>query len=277
MKYFDIHSHIYIPDYDLDREEIIARMKVEEIYTTSIGTDLETSKKAIELAEKHENLFASVGMHPIREILSTRGFDIDGDHPLGISKEFETLAQHPKVVAIGECGFDLFRTPMEHMEEEKKFQKKIFEEQVDLAVKYGKGLMLHSRPSKGSQDAYEETLAALEARAKVDGSKVFGNAHFFAGNQDMLKRFLDIGFTVSFTGVITFTHDYDELVRLTPLESIHAETDAPYVAPVSHRGGRNSPEYVVETVAKIAELKGLDVEVVKTALIANAKRLFRLA
>src|ERR1035437_918073 len=141
--YFDIHSHFHFPDYNADREEQIAEMKKNNIGTISIGTGLETSKKAIALAEKYDNIFASVGLHP--DDLK------DGTEFVG---EFFDLAKHPKVVAIGECGLDYFcATPSvaQFDEEIKKIQKKVFEEQIDLALKVETPLMLHMRPSKGTQ------------------------------------------------------------------------------------------------------------------------------
>lgn len=268
MKYFDIHSHLYFPDYDSDRDSVILNMKESGIYTTCIGTDIESSKKSVELAIKYDNIFATIGIHPDEsntDLLNTN-----------YKEELEKLINHPKVVAVGECGFDFFRTSVEQKENVIENQREIFERQIELALKYNKALMLHSRPSKGSQDAYEETLNVLEKYAKEYGDKLFGNAHFFAGNGDILKRFLDIGFTVSFTGVITFTKDYDEVVRSTPLGSIHAETDAPFVAPIPYRGKRNSPEYIKQTVEAIARIKGENMDVVSKALVLNARKLFRL-
>jgi TatD DNase family protein len=265
-QYFDIHSHLYFPDYDPDREEVIAAMKEQGIWTTAIGTDIDTSRQTVALAEKYEHVYASIGVHPAHEIHDS-GFMI---------QDFEELVRHPKVVAIGECGFDFFRTSAEEKDKVKALQRKIFESQIDLAVRNNKALMLHSRPTKGSQDAYEETLDVLEPLAKQHGDKLFGNAHFFVGNMDILRRFLQIGFTVSFTGVITFTTDYNETLRYAPLDSIHAETDAPFVSPVAHRGKRNSPEYIAEIVRAMAMIRGEDEEEVKGALIANAKSLFRL-
>ncbi len=134
--------------------------------------------------------------------------------------------------------------------------------------------MLHIRSSKGTYDAYYDALEILEHHAKISGNELRGNAHFFAGNLDILKRFLDIGFTVSFTGVITFTHDYDEFIRYAPLNMIMSETDAPFVAPVPHRGERNSPLYVSEVVKKIAEIRGEPLELVQKALLDNVLRNF---
>jgi len=262
LSYIDIHSHLYFKDFDSDREELIGRMKEAGIATISIGTRLETSKESITLAERYSHLYACVGLHP-GDVVS-----------MDVPEELEVLAEHEKVVAIGECGFDYFRLEGDYLDI-KKSQKKVFEHQVELALKVKKPLMLHSRPSKGSQDAYHDTLDILESYYKTN-SELSGNAHFFAGDMDVLKRFLNIGFSVSFTGVLTFTHDYDELVRFAPLESLHAETDAPFVAPAPHRGARNSPEYVPHVVSAIARIKEEEEEIVKNTLISNARKLFKL-
>lgn len=263
FQYIDIHSHLYFKDFDSDREEVIERMKNAGIATISIGTGVETSRQSVDLAHAHPHLFACVGMHP--------GDVVDAIVP----SEIDELALDPKVVAIGECGFDYFRLDGD-VEEIKKSQKKVFEHQIELALKVGKPLMLHCRSSKGSQDAYHNTLDILESYHKTNPI-LTGNAHFFAGDMDVLKRFLDIGFTVSFTGVLTFTHDYDDLVRYAPLESLHAETDAPFVAPVPHRGSRNSPEYVPYVVRAFARIREEDEELVKKTLISNAQRLFKVS
>ena len=264
--YFDIHSHLYFPDYDKDREEEIKKLKKERIATITIGTDFQSSQKAIEMAEAYENLFASVGQHP---------GDLNNDSVF--DERLKDLAEHPQVVAIGECGLDYFRiAPMNIIL--KSIQKTIFEYHIDLALSVNKPLMLHIRSSKngqhGTQDAYLDALEILEHHFKTSGGKLKGNAHFFAGDLDILKRFLAIGFTISFTGVITFTSDYDELIQNTPLEMIMSETDAPFVAPVPHRGKRNSPLYVPEVVKRIAEIRGEALDDVKIALRDNALRQF---
>ena len=258
--YFDIHSHLYFPDYDKDREEEIAKMKEQNIASIVIGADLESSEKAVALTEKHDNLFASVGQIPS---------DLDNDSVY--DNRLQDLANNKKVVAIGECGLDYFRMK-EGDASLKSIQKIIFEYHIDLALSVDKPLMLHIRPSKGTQDAYLDALDILEHHNETSGGKLRGNAHFFAGDMDVLKRLLNIGFSVSFTGVITFTSDYDELIRYAPLDKLMAETDSPFVAPVPHRGERNSPLYVKEVVKKIAEIRGKPLEKVKNALRDNALR-----
>jgi TatD DNase family protein len=141
-------------------------------------------------------------------------------------------------------------------------------------VKYDKPLMIHCRPSKGAVDAYEEMADFLAPRVRSYGEKLRGNMHFFVGNPAVARRFYEMGFTTSFTGVLTFTHDYDEVVRLAPLDMIMTETDAPFAAPQPFRGRRNEPAYVTYVVEAIARIRGADPEAVREAVLANAKRVF---
>jgi TatD DNase family protein len=262
IEYFDIHSHLYFPDYDEDREQEIEKMKKKGIATIVVGTDIASSKECVKLAKEHENIFACIGQHP-GDLKSDSVFD----------EHLRKIAGDKKVVAIGECGLDYFR--MEGDDKELKLiQKTVFEYHVDLALELNKPLMIHIRDKKGSFDAYLDALQILEHHFKISGGELKGNVHFFAGNKDILQRFVNIGFSVSFTGVVTFTNYYDELVALTPIDLLMAETDAPFVAPNPHRGKRNSPLYVPLIVERIAEIKGEPVEVIKKALFDNTLRRF---
>lgn len=265
MKYVDIHCHLDSSDYETDRGVILARMKEEEIGAITIGTDLESSKKAVEIAEANENVWACIGVHPDKA-LETVLFNFS---PEGI---FEELIKNQKVVGIGECGLDYFKLKNES---DKIIQKNLFESQIQFAVKYNKPLMLHVRSSsRDNFDAYKDVLDILENYKKQYKEKLRGNVHFFAGDISIAKKFLDLGFTMSFTGVITFTHDYDEVIKYLPKDSIMSETDAPWVAPVPFRGQRNEPPYVVEVIKKMAEIRGENFEVLNSAIIENAKRVF---
>jgi len=264
FNYFDIHSHLYFKGYDKDRDKEIEKLNKVGIGTITIGTDFDTSVEAVEMAEKHPNLFACIGQHP-GELNLDSVFD----------SRLEELGQNKRVVAVGETGLDYFRMDPSDMAL-RSIQKTIFEYHIDLALSLDKPLMLHIRSSKGTMDAYLDSLEMLEHHAKISGGKLRGNAHFFAGDMDILKRFLDIGFTVSFTGVITFTKDYDEFIKYTPLNRIMAETDSPFVTPVPHRGKRNSPLYVKEVVEKIAEIRNEPLEVVKKAMVDNVFKYFNL-
>ena len=269
MKYFDAHTHVHFAAFDEDREEVFARAREAEVGMLLVGTQKDTSDSAAATAEAHEGVWAAVGLHPIHtdksfhdakemgeggKAFTSRGesFDISN---------YEKLAGHPKVVAIGECGLDYYRLDADT----KKQQKETFIAQIELANRLQKPLMLHIR------EAYKDALEILRTHAKVRG-----NVHFFAGTWEEAKTFLDLGFTLSFTGVITFTHDYDEVVRNAPLEMLLSETDAPYVAPTPFRGKRNEPLYVREVVAQIARIRGEDEGKVKEALLTNAKRVFAL-
>ena len=166
------------------------------------------------------------------------------------------------MVAIGECGLDFYRLERESVAK----QQDAFVRQIELANEVGKPLMLHIR------QAYKEAYEILKVRAKV-----LGNLHFFAGTTEEAKPFLDLGFSFSFTGVISFARSYDEVLRFLPLDRIMSETDAPYVAPAPHRGMRNEPSYVVEVVKKIAEIRGEEQEKVRTQLLENARRFFGIS
>lgn len=248
----DIHSHVYFPDYDSDRDEVVRRAFDARTAFISVGTGIDTSKAAIALADKYEEgAYAIVGLHPVHSAGDeSEAFDV---------KTFKELVSHPRVVGIGECGLDYFRSK----EETKTLQKQVFIEHIELAMASNKALMLHIR------EAYDDALDILKAYPGIRG-----NAHFFAGTIDQARRFLDLGFTLSFTGVITFAKEYRELVSYVPLDMIQAETDSPYVTPVPHRGTRNEPVYVKQVIDKIADIKKLSVADIEAALMANARRVW---
>lgn len=250
--YFDIHSHLHDPAFDADRSEVLLRMKEGSVGTITIGTDIASSRDAVELAESEDTVWASVGIHPH-----------DNHTELFDEGVFRNLSSSEKVVAIGECGLDYFGGVSE---EEKKRQQDLFEEHIDVALHVDLPLMLHVR------DAYDDVLAILERRAQED--RIWGNVHFFAGDTQTAKRFFDIGFSISFTGVITFTHDYDAVIAYAPEELIMAETDAPYVAPVPWRGKRNEPLYVKEVYKKIANIRGTTEEDMRKEMNATFTRMF---
>lgn len=252
-KYFDIHSHLNSSDYVEDLGGVITRLDETDTFTIVVGTDFESSQRAVELANIYERIYACIGVHPVDN--PTRVFD---------KEKFLALASNPKVVAIGECGMDFFHSKKE---DDYERQKALFISQINFALELGKPIMIHAR------SAYEEILEILEPLKKEYGERLKGNVHFFAGDVDTAKRFIDIGFTLSFTGVITFTKDYDDVLRFAPLEMIMSETDAPYVAPVPYRGKRNEPSYVSEVVHRIAKVKDEDLEVVRAKLVENALRM----
>ncbi|MFZ1075226.1 MAG: TatD family hydrolase [Minisyncoccia bacterium] len=263
-RYIDAHCHVQFGQYAKDEAEIIARMKDEGVVGIVVGANFESSQKALALAEKYEHLFAAVGLHP--NDIDDETFD---------DAAYRALARHPKVVAVGECGLDYFR-PVEINDEVKNNQKEVFRKHVALASLLDKPLTIHARPSKGTQDAYHDIAEILkEEKAKYPNLR--GDMHFFVGGVEEAQTFISLGFTLSFTAVITFARDYDAVIQNVPLASILSETDAPYVAPLSRRGQRNDPLAVIDVVAKIAELRGEKLEDVRAALLNNAGRMFGLA
>jgi TatD DNase family protein len=262
MKYFDAHCHIQFSPYDEDRGEVVARMKEAEVGGLIVGCDLASSKAAIVLAKDEPTFFAAVGLHPN-----------DTDEEFAAAA-FDALAADSanKVRAIGECGLDYYRP--DEPESVKRKQKEVFEQHIELAVKYEKPLMIHSRPSKGTQDAYHDTIEMLTAKKKEYGDKLKGDMHFFVGGVDEARAFAELDFTMSYTAVITFSHDYDEVIRFLPMSHILTETDSPYVAPAPNRGKRNEPTAVIQVVKALAAIRGEDEENVRMAVLQNAARIF---
>lgn len=263
MKYFDAHAHVQFPQYDEDRDAVLEAMRAQGVGAIMVGTDYESSRRAVTLAEGKDDLYASVGLHPNDN--TTEAFDVSA---------YTELASHPKVVAIGECGLDYYRQT--DSEEEKNRQRSLFEAHIDIAAALDKPLIIHARVTKGSMNAYEDAIAILTEKQKVYGSRVRGDIHFFTGGVKEAQAFIALGFTVSFTAVLTFTNDYDGVVRSIPLESILSETDAPYLAPEGRRGKRNDPLAAIDVVQAIARIREEDEEVVRATLLANAKRVFAL-
>lgn len=262
FQYFDIHSHLNLKPLKKDADGIIKVLEKENIGTITIGANLKTSQNAVELSQKSKNLFAGVGLHPTDT--SKEEFSVE---------TYRKLAKQPKVVCIGECGLDYFRIK-NNESRIKNEQKDAFKKHIELALELDLPLMLHIRPTQSTQDAYEDALQILNSYFLIHNSKLRGNTHFFAGNLEIARKFLELGFTISFAGPITFARDYDEIVCYVPLDMILSETDAPFAAPEPYRGKRNEPQYVKEVVKKIAEIRGDDLEKVKKQLVENAMRVF---
>jgi TatD DNase family protein len=280
-KYFDIHTHVNFKAFDEDRDAVIQRAIDSGTWMINVGTQVDTSRYAIELAHKYpEGVYACIGLHPIHTEESFHDEDeVSGPGFKSRAEIFDKniyreMLKDPKVVAIGECGLDYY-----HMDEKSiEKQKKVFIEQIELAQEFNKPLMLHIRNNSTdhSRNAYFDVYELLK---KYPGVK--GVSHFFAGTVEDMKRFVEIGIYISFAGAITYKPkpeicDYISVIKETPLEMILTDTDAPYVAPVPYRGKRNEPSYVCEIVKKIAEIKGLTEEETAKTIFANAKRLFKL-
>ncbi|MBP6912100.1 MAG: TatD family hydrolase [Candidatus Pacebacteria bacterium] len=285
-KYFDIHTHVNFTVFDADRADVIQRAKNAGVTMINVGTQRDTSQIAIDIAEQYDHCFACVGLHPIHtgqsfhdkketgeggQTFISRGEIFDYGHYLA-------LARHPKVLAIGETGLDYYHKETRISEEEDveniRHQRETFLAHIRLADEVGKPLMIHARPSKGSMDAYDDVIDMLVSYKQEHGTVPHPNFHFFVGDIPTAQKILDIGGTVSFDGPITFSHDYNELIRFLPLSSIMVETDAPYATPKPHRGKTNEPSFVVYIAQAIATIRQEDEETVVRRLFENASRIF---
>jgi len=276
-EYIDIHSHVHFAAYDTDRVEVIKRALDAGVWMINVGTNKATSESSVLLAEKYDRgVYSIIGIHPIHSVPS-----FHDKNELGEKKEedkgetfdydfYKKLGAHPKVLGIGEVGLDYFR-----VEGEENFKKQCenFIAQVELAVELKKPIMLHIRNGKEKKTAYKDVISILKPYIKSNKS-LKGDVHFFAGTKEESKEFFDLGFSISFTGVITFTSDYNEVIKNAPLDRLMTETDCPYVSPVPFRGKRNEPMHVKEVVKKIAEIRGEDFDRVRTTLAQNAVNFF---
>lgn len=267
-QFFDIHGHVNDKQFASDREEVLARMSEYGVWGTIVGTDYESSLEAVAIASRFPHgVYATIGVHPtdIRE---------DYFH----ESVFAELTTKPCVVAVGECGLDYSCiADVDNIEAEKERQRNLFKAQADFAIQHNFPLMLHVRDcDKAHCDAHRDALEILKEKKATAGSALRGNIHFFSQTIDIAREYFELDFTISFTGVITFSNEYDNVIREAPLDKIMAETDSPYCAPVPYRGKRNEPIYVEEVVKKIAEIRSEDFETIRTALVENALRTFNI-
>lgn len=262
FEYFDVHSHLNLnPLLDL-KEEVIREMAERSIETITVGTDEETSLKAVEIAKEH-NLYATVGIHPT----INKEFDFE---------KIKELAKDVRVVAIGECGLDYFRLENGDLETKNK-QAELFKKHIELAIEVSKPLMIHARPSKGTMDAYEDVILILQNyKPATHDSRLKVNFHFFVGDLGIARNIVENGWTVSFDGPITFSQDYDEVIRFLPSGSFMAETDAPYAAPLPFRGQIAKPWMVKHIYEKLAEIRGEDSEILRKSINDTVKEFFGL-
>ena len=257
--FFDTHAHLDYPDYTQDLAEVIARAQAAGITKIiSIGTSLESSGRAIKLAERFPNVYAAVGWHPTEKSAG----------PDDLRPALREMARHPKVVAIGETGLDYHRPPEgeQAIANYKQKQAKIFEQQLEIAVEFGLNCIIHQR------DAFDDTLAQL----KPYSGKLRGVFHCFGENIERMKKVLEIGSLVSFTGIVTFKNGQNvrDTVAATPSNKFMLETDCPYLAPVPYRGKRCEPAYVKEISETVAQVRMCSLEELSAVTCETALEFF---
>lgn len=253
----DAHTHVNMMD-PVQRNAVMKRALDSGIGVINVGADELSSRDAVALAQIYkEGVWAVVGYHPHE---AQKDLDMEN---------LQELARGIRVVGIGECGLDYFKLDKEKEGEIKEKQRVLFESQIVLAHKLKKPLVIHCR------EAFGDTIALLEKHKDLLLPEA-GILHFFTGTLGDAQNLLELGFSFTFGGLITFNRSFDEIISAIPLERILVETDAPWVAPKSHRGEQNEPAYIPEIVAWIAKIKNISEEDMQKILLENTKRIFNL-
>ena len=262
--FVDSHAHLDGERFDSDREEVIVRAReagVATIVAIGNGDGPAQVDCGIRLAEKYEFIYATIGVHPHEARLADEGAYLN----------MERLARHPKVLAWGEIGLDYY---YDHSPRET--QKEVFTRQMELAAAAKLPIVIHCRPSEGSDDAWEHCLELIREHWASRG--LGGILHCFTGNWPQAKRALDMGFMISFAGNVTFpkAQQIRDAALEVPLDRMLIETDSPYLAPVPHRGKRNEPAFVKETARTLGELRGLSSDQAGEQTSRNFYKFFKL-
>ena len=252
--FIDSHAHIQLDRFDSDRSVVIERAKNSQVsIILVVGFDVSTSHLAVELADRYDHIYATVGLHP---------HDAKRFTPQTL-REIALLAEHPKVVALGEMGLDYHRNLSP-----KSVQKRVFEEQLDLATQLDLPIVVHNR------NAFDDILSILENHSQLTG----GVLHCFSENTKSMDRVIDVGFHIGIGGPVTYkkSQDLKQVVKVMPADSFLIETDCPWLAPQLRRGKRNEPAYITEIATKIAELRQVTIESVGQTSSQNFRKLFSI-
>ncbi len=258
----DSHAHLDVGNYDADRDEVIARAREAgvEVMLEIAGSDIAggSLEPGLKLAEAYPFIYAAVGVHPHEASL----------YDQALEQKLLKYSLHPKVVGWGEIGLDFY-----YDNSPREAQREVFRRQLELALERSLPVIIHTR------DAEEETIEILRRHwAEAGGDQLGGIIHCFTGTQKLADAALGMGFHLSFSGVLTFkaAEGLREVARSAPMDRLLIETDCPYLAPVPYRGKRNEPAFVKETAARLAELKGVSLEVIARSTSDNFRRLFRI-
>ena len=283
MKLIDSHCHVHFNAYKEDMREVIKRTLDHGVFMITVGTQKDTSAHGLEVAQRYDGMWATVGLHPNHTVeqefwdndelspeeqatpkIKTRAEHFDMDY-------YRELAKHPKCVGIGEFGLDYYRIP-EGVDREEviRRQEETVRAQFDLASEMNKPVVIHCR------DAYPQQ--AVMIREAIEAGKLArrGVIHCFTGTLEEAQTFIELGFYISFSGILTFAKNLQEVASVLPLERLLVETDAPYLTPAPDRGKRNEPWRVEVVAQKLAELKGVTVEEVASQTLKNTKTIFQL-
>lgn len=276
----DTHAHINFNVFKEDGDKVIQNSLAEEVWMINVGSDYKTSKRALGYANKYEKgVYAAVGLHPIHITemnmeedgydFKTRGEDFNYDI-------YEKLAKFEKVVAIGEIGLDYhYLDKNMDIPLVKQKQKQVFFNQVLLARRLDLPVIIHCR------QAHDDMVEVLNDFRKehidlIPKNRPWGVIHCFSGDEDLAWKYFNMGLIISFTGLITFSRQWDDLIRRLPSDKFMVETDCPFMTPEPFRGKRNEPLYVKYVAKRIAEIKNLSEERVAEITTRNARGLFKI-
>ena len=276
----DTHAHVNFKAFQADDDEVIRRSLAADTWMILVGSEVKTSKRALEYANKYEKgVYAAVGLHPMH----TREQKVEGEDYNFITREeefsydvYEKLAQFKKVVAVGEIGLDYYHLDYAtDMAALKRKQKQIFTRQLELAKNLKLPVIIHCR------QAHDDMLEILKAFKKdykdsLPKDKDWGVMHCFSGDEELAWQYFNLGLNISFTGLITFSAQWDNLIRRLPSGKFMVETDCPYMTPEPFRGRRNEPLFVKRVAERIAEIKTLSFDRIADISTENARRMFKI-
>jgi len=295
----DTHAHVNFVAYKDDGDEVVKRALKENIWMINVGSERDTSRRAVEYAKKYsEGVFAAVGLHPIHLAAQNINAPVDEYENVEFKaeaqrfdyKHYKSLAQNEKVVAIGEIGLDYY-----HSAQNKLLQRETLLEQMALAQELDKAVIFHCREAhndlleilrsyssseSASRRRVEKSVGTVLDSSRQGGThsnnKLRGVIHSFSGRWSQAQQYLEMGFYLGFNGLITFARDYDKVIKQMPLGRLVLETDCPYLTPEPFRGKRNEPSYVKLVAEKVAQLRDITYQEVAEVTTANAKRLFNI-
>jgi len=282
--FIDTHAHLNFNAFKDDADEAVRRALGNNTWMILVGSELKTSNRGLNLANKYEKgVYAAVGLHPIHlQAGPVDNDEADNTYSFTVHSEdfdygsYEKLAKFSKVVAIGEIGLDYYHLdPTKDLPAAKRKQQGVFAQQLLLARSLDKPVIIHCR------QAHDDLLQILQDFKKEYGhiiptDRPWGVLHCFSGDEDLAWKYFQLGLLISFTGLITFSQQWDDLIRKIPLEKMMIETDSPYMTPEPYRGQRNEPLLVQYVANRIAEIKNIKLEKVADVTTATARAFFKI-
>ncbi len=282
--YIDTHCHLNFKDFKDDYKDVAARALSNQIEMIVVGSEIKTSSRSVSLSKEFEQgVYSAIGLHPIHlQDVLIKNDNENGKYEFRSKKEeyreddYLNLVKSggKKIVAIGEIGLDYYHIEGDSekkVDEVKKLQQEVFYKQLELAQKVNLPVIIHCR------EAHDDLFTILKNfYSRNSFKKEWGVIHCFSGDLNQAKKYWDLGLLTSFTGLITFVKQWDSLIEQAPLEKIMIETDSPYLSPTPFRGQRNEPLYVKEVAKRIAEIKKMDISIVKKEIFNTSKKFFNI-